>query len=176
MRSPVTTEKLRQFMKDIGRMSKGPGRVYLVGGSTALLLGIREQTIDVDIKIDPEPLGIFEAIASIKESLQLNIEIASPDQFIPPIPGWRQRSVFIGKEGQVEFYHYDFYGQALAKILRGHRSDLTDATALVEGGMVDSSKLKECFSEIRHDLIRYPAVNAERFESRLEAFVEGLGR
>ncbi|MEZ0327214.1 MAG: hypothetical protein ACAH95_15045 [Fimbriimonas sp.] len=42
-------------MSEIGRRAGRPGRTYLVGGSTALLLGIRDQTIDVDIKMEPEP-------------------------------------------------------------------------------------------------------------------------
>jgi hypothetical protein len=34
-----------------------------------------------------------------KESLQLNVEQASPDLFIQALPGWESRSVFIGREG-----------------------------------------------------------------------------
>ena len=81
MREKVTPERLRIFMREISRRTQGEGRVYFTGGSTALLLGLREQTIDVDIKVDPEPRGIFEAIANLKNELSLNIELASPDEF-----------------------------------------------------------------------------------------------
>src|SRR5437879_9951512 len=111
-------------MTEIGRRATSPGTIYLTGGSTALLLGIREQTIDVDIKLDPEPGGVFEAIASLKEALQLNVELASPDDFLPPLPGWRERSRHITTAGEVEFKHYDLYSQALAKIERGHDQDI----------------------------------------------------
>src|SRR5579862_2449415 len=120
MRSAVDPEKLATFMDEIGRAASGRGRVYLVGGSTALLFGIRDQTLDIDIKLDPEPQGIFEAIATLKERLSINVELASPDHFIPPLPGWEERSEFIATSGPVDFYHYDLYGQTLAKILRGH--------------------------------------------------------
>ena len=35
-------------MRRLAAASKGPGNVYFTGGATMLLLGIREQTIDVD--------------------------------------------------------------------------------------------------------------------------------
>src|SRR5438876_934626 len=111
-------------MQELGESATGPGKVYITGGATALLLGIRAQTIDVDIKLDPEPAGVFEAVSELKERLAVNVELAAPDHFIPPIPGWQDRSEFIARYGLVDFYHYDFYGQALSKILRGHPTDL----------------------------------------------------
>jgi len=174
MRASVDVERLIAFMKALGEAAKGPGRIYIVGGSTALLLGIRSQTIDVDIKPDPEPRGIFEAIADLKDRLSINVEIASPDHFMPAIPGWQDRSEFILRSGPVDFYQYDFYGQALAKILRGHRTDLSDAEALVRLGKVEPKKLLTFFGEIKPEIIRYPAVDAIDFEKRVVAFLEGL--
>jgi hypothetical protein len=40
----------------------------------------------VDIRLDPEPPGIFQAIAKMKKELNINIELASPQDFLPPIP------------------------------------------------------------------------------------------
>jgi hypothetical protein len=54
-----------------------------------LLLGFREQMIDVDIKLDPEPEGVFEIIAQLKNRLDLNVELASPDNFIPVTMDWK---------------------------------------------------------------------------------------
>jgi hypothetical protein len=55
-----------------------------------------------------------------------NIELAAPDDFIPPLPGWEEWSIFIARRGKIDFYHYDLYAQALAKIERGHARDLAD--------------------------------------------------
>ena len=44
------------------------------------------------------------------------IRKALPDDFIPELPSWRQRSVFIARHGSVDFLHYDLCAQALAKI------------------------------------------------------------
>ena len=73
MRPPVDIARLNDFMSAMGRKTKGPGRIYLTGGATALLHGWRPMTVDVDIKADPEPDGFFESIAAIKDELSLNI-------------------------------------------------------------------------------------------------------
>jgi len=174
MRSWVDREKITAFMSEVGRSATGPGRVYLVGGSSVLLLGIRSQTIDIDLKLDPEPEGIFEAIAALKESLSVNVELASPDLFLPPLPGWQERSEFISHFGQVDFYHYDFLSQALAKILRGHEKDIADARQLLQMGKVDPTSLSSSFEQIKPALVRYPHINASDFEGRLTKFLRGF--
>ncbi|MBL7662629.1 hypothetical protein JNK13_07750 [bacterium] len=171
MRDAVTKEKLQAFIEAIGKSSSGPGRVYFVGGSTALLLGIRNQTIDIDIKLDPEPPGVFQRIATLKDELLINVELAAPDDFVPALPGWQERSEFIARSGQVEFYHYDFYGQALAKIERGHQHDLSDVREFVKKGKVNPQKLSEYFEQIKPNLIRYPALNPVDLEARLKKIV-----
>lgn len=100
-------------MAELVKAVNGPGVVYFTGGATALSYGIRAQTVDLDLKLDPEPLGAFQAISKLKEKLQLNIESAAPDQFIPALPGWRERSPKIKKIGEIEFRHYDLYSQVL---------------------------------------------------------------
>src|SRR5438046_9918979 len=107
MRRKVTPERLKTFMQQFATTARTPGKVYFTGGATALLLGFRQQTIDIDLKLDPEPTGAFEAIAVLKQRLDLNVELASPDDFIPRPPDWRERSRPIAAFGQVEFFHYD---------------------------------------------------------------------
>ena len=62
---------------------------------------------------------MFRAIPHIKESLQLNVELASPVDFIPVKAGWQDRSPFVAQEGRASFHHFDPYAQALAKVERG---------------------------------------------------------
>src|ERR1051325_12144714 len=115
MRRKVTVERLQQFMKELADASRSPGKVYLTGGATALLLGFREQTIDIDLKLDPEPAGAFEAIAGLKNRLDVNVKLASPDDFIPRDRDWRERRPPIASLGRLEFFHYHFSLQALAE-------------------------------------------------------------
>lgn len=144
-----------------------PGRVYFTGGVTAVLLGWRETTIDIDLKAEPEPAGFFECLPRMKDALDINIELASPDLFVPPLPGWQERSRFIARHGSVEFYHYDFYGQALAKIERDHPRDRNDVEHLFVEGWVEPDRLRELFESVEAQLIRYPAVDAVLLRQRV---------
>lgn len=172
MRPPTDPETLRRLLRELGRRARGPGRIYLTGGATALLVGWRSSTVDVDLKLDPEPAGIFEAIAGLKDELGVNIELASPDQFLPPPPGWRERSIFIERHGEVEFYHFDLRAQALAKLARGHDRDLCDVEAMLERNLVSPEELLRALEAVEPDLLRFPAVDARAFARRVRAFVE----
>jgi hypothetical protein len=171
----VTPAKLSQFMRELDAAARGPGKVYLAGGATALLLGFREQTIDIDLKLDPEPEGVFEAIAALKNRLELNIELASPADFIPTTPDWRERSRAIAACSRVEFFHFDFALQALAKLERGHTQDLADVSQFLHRRIVSADELRGIFARIRPALIRYPAIDPQQFERKVETFLESYG-
>ena len=171
MRQRVTVETLRQFMREFAAAARTPGKVYFTGGATALLLGFREQTIDIDLKMDPEPEGAFEAIALLKNRLDLNVELASPDDFIPPATDWRERSKHIATLGSVEFFHYDWSLQALAKLERGHAQDLEDVRMFVQKGFLTAKELERRFEEIEPRLLRYPAIDPQEFRKKVAEFV-----
>ncbi|MCC6741538.1 MAG: hypothetical protein IT452_21045 [Planctomycetia bacterium] len=176
MREPVTPEKIREFMSRVGSAARDPAQVYLRGGGTAVLSGWRKSTADIDIKIVPDRDELLRAIPALKEALSLNVELASPDQFIPPLPGWESRSVFIERAGSVDWFHYDPYSQALAKIERHHERDARDVEEMFRRGMIEPGKLRELFEQIKPELYRYPAVDAAAFERRLQATLAQRGR
>jgi hypothetical protein len=167
MRASTNAEKVRRLMRELGRAVRSPGRVYFTGGASAVLLGWRETTLDVDLKPDPEPVGFFEALPKLKNTIDINIELASPDDFVPALRGWKERSVFIEKEGELEFYHYDFYGQALSKIERWYARDQNDVARMMGDGLVERSTLWELFCAVEPKLIRYPAVHATNLRARV---------
>jgi hypothetical protein len=170
MRGETDKSKLEDFMHALGADTHGPARVYLTGGGTALLMGWRETTVGIDIVAFPEPDGFFEAIANLKNKLDVNIELASPHDFIPELPDWRERSPFVARHAEIEFFHYDFYSQALAKIERGHVRDLTDVTAMLDRGLITREFLWEMFNKIGPDLIRYPAIEPATFRGAVMDF------
>lgn len=175
MRSTVDPEKIKQLMNILGKEARGSGSVYFTGGASALLIGWRSSTVDIDIRLDPEPSGVFQAIAKIKRELNINIELASPQDFLPPLPGWRDRSVFIGKQGQVSFYHYDFTAQALSKLSRGYERDISDVQAMYAQQLFSLEDLDNCFKAIEPDLIRFPSIDPEVLKNRVETFIKQMG-
>lgn len=170
MRPPVDLSRLNDFMAAMGRKTKGSGRIYLTGGATALLHGWRPMTVDVDLKADPEPAGFFEAIATLKNELSVNIELASPSDFIPELPNWRERCIFITRHGLLDFYHYDPYSQALSKLERGHTRDHADVEAMLRDGLIRKDLLLELFLGIEPMLLRYPSLDPLSFHDIVENF------
>lgn len=168
MRRPVDAERIRRFMRELGGEAERDLRLYFTGGATAVLLGWRLSTVDVDIKVDPESDRIFRSLPRVKEKLEINVELAAPDQFIPPVPGWEERSAFIAREGRLSFYHYDFYAQALSKIQRGHAKDREDVGQMLDRGLIDRDELRRRFEQIEPELYRYPAIDPAAFRRAVE--------
>jgi hypothetical protein len=173
MRRNVTPEKLRRFMHELAAHARSGGNVFFTGGATALLLGLREQTIDLDLKFDPEPQGVFEAISRLKNTLDVNVELASPGDFIPVAPDWKERSLFIDKIGDLQFFHFDLQAQILAKIERGYPHDLQDARDLLSRQRITSEQLCAYFAAIKPLMARYPALDREGFERKMMNFLGG---
>jgi hypothetical protein len=78
--------------------------------------------------------------------------------------------------GKLQFYHYDLELQALAKLERGHSQDLEDVTNLIRTGNVTTQELRRKFKEVEPNLIRYSAVNIEKFKTNLENFLAHFRR
>lgn len=174
MREPLTKERLAMFMRELGVAAREASRVYFTGGASAVTRGWRESTLDVDLKIVPDTDAILRLLPEMKERLRLNVELASPADFVPELPGWQERSVFIAREGKVDFFHYDFYSQALAKLERGHRKDRDDTAAMVREGLVDPAKLLALFNEIEPLLFRYPAIDSRSLRQTISDFAASL--
>lgn len=171
MRQVADASRIRAVLERLGRATSGKVRIYLTGGATAVLHGWRASTIDLDLKLVPDDDSLLRAMQRLKEELRVNLELAAPDQFIPPLPGWEERSLFIEQVGSVTFYHYDPYSQTLAKIERGHEQDLDDARRMVSTGLVEPDRLMRLFEAIEPRLYRYPAVDAPSLRRAVVAFV-----
>jgi Nucleotidyltransferase of unknown function (DUF6036) len=168
MRRLTDLARLRQFMSRLGRGTREPTTVYFTGGATALLHGFRETTIDIDIKIEPDRGDLLGQIPAIKEELQVNVELASPDLFIPVSAGWEERSPLVTTVDAVTFRHFDPVAQALAKIERGHERDLRDVRDLAAGGHVRPHDLRAEFDRIEPELYRFPAIDPASMRRAVE--------
>ena len=152
-----------------------PGRVYLVGGGTAVWAGWRPSTIDVDLHGDPEAL--FGGIQEIKERLDLNVEFVRPEDFVPALAGSEDRHVLIERIGGVSFYHHDPYAQAFSKVVRGFERDLQDAERFVASGMVDPARLRALVHAVPGEAYaKYPALSPRGALDAVDTFVARVGR
>ncbi len=144
--------------------------MYLTGGATAVLEGWRESTVDIDVRFEPDSDAALARIRDLKERIEVNVELASPLDFLPPLPEWKERSRFRFREGNLEIFDFDPYSQALSKLERGFELDLADVQSMIDAGLVEPKKLMELFEAIESALFRFPAVEP----SSLRAAIEGL--
>jgi uncharacterized nucleotidyltransferase DUF6036 len=169
VRSLADSDRIERFMRAFGRAAPIQGRVYLTGGSTAVLQGWRDSTIDVDIKLIPDRDELLQEIPRLKQELDLNIELASPADFIPVADGWESRSPLIRTEGKLTFHHFDLVAQALSKAERSHDQDLRDIRELIAAGLVDPAEARARFEAIEPLLYRFPAIDPASFRAAVEA-------
>lgn len=168
MREVVDRERLHRVLAALSRAATDELRIYLVGGTTAVEIGWRDSTVDIDLVMRPHDDGLLRSIPEIKERLSVNIELASPADFIPVPEGWEDRSPRIERIGRTWFHHYDLYAQALSKIERGHDRDRVDVREMIARGLVEPSKLREYFSRVEPMLYRFPAIDAAAFRRALD--------
>jgi hypothetical protein len=173
MRELADAGRIQSFMRALGQVAAAPGRVIFTGGATAVLLGWRPSTIDIDIKLVPDQDAVLRAIPALKESLDINVELASPDDFIPVREGWADRSPFVAQQGRLSFHHFELVSQALAKVERGHAQDLTDVRTMLERGLISAEQLRTEFDAIVPRLYKYPAIDPIAFARAVAEIVNG---
>ena len=173
MRDLVDFERVQAFLKALGEQLREPTVVYLTGGASAVLEGWRESTMDLDLKFVPDG-EVFSILPGLKEKLRINVELASPDDFLPSLPAWKDRSPFIVRIGSVEFRHFDFCSQALSKIERGFSRDLDDVREMIRRKLVHPEEIRRFSREILPGLIRFPAVDPDAFVRAIDGFLVGV--
>lgn len=168
MRKVADAERVRALMRALGAAARDLARVYFTGGATAVLLGWRPTTVDVDLRIDPESDSVLRAIPELKERIEINVDLPQRLDSIPELPAWRERSQFIAQEGKLSFYHYDLYSQTLSKVERSHERDVEDVRAMISSGRVDPQVALDLFGRIE---ARYPAIDPPSFRRKAESML-----
>jgi hypothetical protein len=168
VRALADTERIRRFLGALDAAAEHEGICYLTGGTTAVLLGWRATTVDVDLKLVPEQDAALRAVPRLKNDLSINVELASPGDFIPLPAGWEERSPIAERGRMLTFRHFDPYSQALAKLERDHTQDREDVRAFVSSGLVDAARLGAYFDEIEPALYRFPAIDPPTCRARVE--------
>lgn len=173
MRKAADAEQIRRLARELGRAVPAGTRMYLTGGATAVLEGWRASTVDIDVRFEPDSDAALSRISEIKERLSVNVELASPLDFLPALPGWQERSRFRFREGNLEVFDFDPYSQALSKLERGFELDLEDVRSMVSSGQVVPTRLAELFGEIEAHLYRFPSVDPASLREAVESLATG---
>lgn len=176
LRQKVDRERIKDFFKKLGQRFRQEGKIYLVGGTTLVFEQLREQTVDIDVVIEVTPKyhdQLIQAIRSLKDDLSVNVEEASPGDFIPLPKGFEERHQFVERFGSIDVFHFDLYSTALSKIERGRTQDIEDVLELLRKNKIGWKQLEIYFQEIlpqmgRQSLKQDPIEFEENFRA-LEA-------
>jgi len=161
VRRDADADGVRRFARELGRSTTTPARLYLVGDASAVLEGWRVATLDIDLRLEPDDDDLLRELPRLKQRLDVNVELTSPLDFLPELPGWRERSPFLFRESRLDVHHFDFSSQALAKLERGFAQDLADVASMVAAGLVEPAHLLVLYARIEDALFRFPAVDPD---------------
>lgn len=176
MREGLTRDRIHALMEALA--ASAPSgisiRAYFIGGATAVDRGWRNSTIDADLHATDDRL--FADVQQIKDRLRVNVELARPEDFVPPLSGSEDRHIFIETIGQVSFFHHDPYAQLLSKIVRGFRQDLEDATRFLDDGLVEIDRFRALVHGITDESYSsYPNLSRDSVEAAVQDFLSGGG-
>lgn len=173
MRPGVDRAAIESFLQELGRTFRKRARLYLVGGAALVHMGVRQGlTQDIDIRVSgPNEGELTVAIQKLIERLQINVEFASPADFIPLPSQWEMQARFIGRYGTIDVFYFDFYSIALSKMERGNNRDIADVKLLVQQGIITLDELDRAYQEVLSQLGkgRYPRLTPRRFAERYQA-------
>ncbi|GAC1311178.1 MAG: hypothetical protein NVSMB27_47930 [Ktedonobacteraceae bacterium] len=161
MRQNVTRIDIDKFLTALGKAYRKAGRLYLAGGAGLVHMGLRAgSTLDIDIVIEASDEDeMITVIRRLVDQMQINIEFASPADFIPIPAQWSAHSKYIGRYGKIDAFYFDLYSLALSKISRGNDRDLIDVKLLVQQKLISLDELDAAFNEVLPRMGRRPYIN-----------------
>ncbi len=178
LRPPVDRAAIEHFLRRLGQLVHHPGRIYLVGGAALVhqqVRGLQATTMDIDLALEvTNEQEIETAIQQLKRDLDLNVELASPGDFIPLPASWQRQAQYIGRYGPLEMFYFDYYSLALSKIERGTERDLQDVELLGHQHLITREGLEAAYQEILPQMGhgRYFNRDAARFVWQYQAVVQ----
>ena len=170
MRPNVDKGQIENFLKNLGRVYRKPGRLYLVGGAALVHAGLRPgstEDIDLEIRASNED-EMTNAIRQLKDTMKINVEFASPADFIPVPHQWEMNATFIGRYGTIDVFYFDFHSIALSKIQRGSTRDINDVKLLLQYKLINLEGLDAAFQEVLPQVGKRPYIrlDPEQFAAR----------
>ena len=175
----VDARELLDFLQRLGQCYRHSGVLYLVGGSSLILVAAKESTFDIDVKFDVAPehhADFIRCLRQLSQEMELPVEQASPDEFLPLPRGYQDRRRFVGRYGALDVFHFDFYSVALGKLQRGNEKDYTDVVHMIQVGIIELDSLEKYFQEVLPQIEAYSLRTDPRdFQRKFELFQKRLG-
>lgn len=158
-----TRADIEKFLNALGKAYRKEGRLYLAGGAALVHMGLRSgSTLDIDVVIEASNEDeMITAIRRLKEQMQINIEFASPADFIPIPSQWAAHAKYIGRYGKIDAFYFDLYSLALSKISRSSDRDLVDVKLLVQQNLITLDELDTAYQEVLPRMGKRPYINLD---------------
>jgi hypothetical protein len=158
-----TRADIEKFLNALGKAYRKEGRLYLAGGAALVHMGLRSgSTLDIDVVIEASNEDeMITVIRRLKEQMQINIEFASPADFIPIPSQWAAHAKYIGRYGKIEAFYFDLYSLALSKISRSSDRDLVDVKLLVQQKLIMLDELDVAYQEVLPRMGKRPYINLD---------------
>jgi type II secretory pathway component PulJ len=141
-------------------------------------LGLRGATLDIAYVAsadDPADLAELETlIRTLKNELDVNVEPASPGDFLPVPRSVLERSRYVGRQGRLETYYDHLPTQVIAKVARGLEQDFNDAERLITAGEVTWPDVEATWQEIKASRTGWLRYEPEEIEQRLKLLRQRL--
>jgi Nucleotidyltransferase of unknown function (DUF6036) len=180
MRQNVTMADIEKFLNALGKAYRQAGRSYLAGGAALIHMGLRSgSTLDINVVIEASNEDkMITAIRRLVEQMQINIEFASPADFIPIPSQWAAHAKFIGRYGKIDAFYFDLYSLALSKIARRSDRDLVDVKLLIQQQFITLDELDAAYQEVLPRMGKRPYINLnpQKFAERYSAVRQQLQR
>ena len=178
MRPNIDRQGIERFLTELGRQFHQSGRLYLVGGAALVHAGIRpgasQTTQDIDLEVGAGDM--YQTINQLKQRLQINVEFASPADFIPVPHNWQSLSRFVARYGNIDVFYFDFYSIALSKIERGNTRDLQDVALLLQQQIIMLQELDSAAQDVAAQMGKgnYKRLDPAAFLARYQAIRQHL--
>ncbi len=178
MRPDVNRHTIDRFLTELGHRFRQGGRIYLVGGAALVHAGIRPavSATTQDIYLDVASGDLYQTVNQLKQSLNINVEFASPGDFIPLPQNWQNRSRYVGRYGAIDVFYFDSYSIALSKIDRGTTRDLQDVVLLLQNQEITLIELDRAAQEVAAQMGKgaYKRLDPDAFLARYHAIRQHL--
>jgi hypothetical protein len=144
----ISSQIIQEFLEQLGSRYPKQATLHLLGGSALILLGSSRDTLDIDYVGDDIRKDDFQQfMEKVADEMELDVEAVPIEHFIPLPNGNEQRSIHIGKFGNVDVLIVDPYTIALSKLDRGKDTDLDDIVFLVHRAQINLKELERILND-----------------------------